>query len=227
VLATPLEAPPGTRAAYSDLGAIILGQAIERLYSASLAQLAARRIFHPLGMSGTRFLPPRSWLARIAPTEHDSWRGRLVHGEVHDENAAFLGGVSGHAGLFGSAKDLLRFGEWLLGRYRGDPAGSHEPVVTAATVRRFTTRQDLVAGSSRALGWDTPSLGGSAGTRLAPASFGHTGFTGTSIWIDPTRELVVVLLSNRVHPSRDNPRLAPLRALVADRVIGVLEGSVR
>jgi CubicO group peptidase (beta-lactamase class C family) len=227
VLATPLETLPGARAVYSDLGAITVGLVIERLYGERLSRLAEDRVFRPLGLGSTRYLPPRSWLPRVAPTENDPWRARVVHGEVHDENAAFLGGVSGHAGLFGSAEDLLRFGEWLLSRYHDAAPRGKEPRLSSATVRRFTARQDLVAGSSRALGWDTPSPGSSAGTRLAPGSFGHTGFTGTSIWIDPTRELVVVLLSNRVHPSRDNPRLAPLRGLVADRVVGTLEGSIR
>jgi CubicO group peptidase (beta-lactamase class C family) len=151
----------------------------------------------------------------------------VVHGEVHDENAAHLGGVSGHAGLFGSAEDLLAFGEWLLRRRHGDNLAPGEPSLSAAVVREFTSRQQVVSGSSRALGWDTPSAGSSAGTRLSATSFGHTGFTGTSIWIDPERRLVVVLLSNRVHPTRDNPRLAPLRALVANLVVGTLEGALR
>jgi CubicO group peptidase (beta-lactamase class C family) len=223
VVATPLDTPPGARMVYSDLGAITLGLALERLYRRPIRQLASRQILRPLGLRATRYRPPRSWRARIAPTEFDPWRGRLIHGEVHDENAAFLGGTSGHAGLFGSARDLLAFGEWLLARYRGDPGGRHSAPLRPETVREFTLRQHLVPGSSRALGWDTPSPGSSAGTRLAPSSFGHTGFTGTSIWIDPSRDLVVVLLSNRVHPTRENVRLLPLRPLVADRAVGALE----
>jgi CubicO group peptidase (beta-lactamase class C family) len=161
----------------------------------------------------------------------------MVRGEVHDENAAWLGGVAGHAGLFGSAVDLLTFGEWLLktagrqdGRTASDSAASSSylpsgrPAVLPAIAREFTRRQDLPAGSSRALGWDTPSPGSSAGHRLSPQSFGHTGFTGTSIWMDPTRQLVVVLLTNRIHPTRNNPRIGPLRVLVADRVVDLLEG---
>jgi CubicO group peptidase (beta-lactamase class C family) len=155
----------------------------------------------------------------------------VLRGEVHDENAAMLGGVSGHAGLFSDAEDLLTFGEWLLRRYDDQPAAGVDPIVgpwiSRATIREFTRRQDLVPSSSRALGWDTPSPGSSAGSRLSAQSFGHTGFTGTSIWIDPTRSLVIVLLSNRVHPSRENPRLGPLRAIVADRVVSTLLGELR
>jgi CubicO group peptidase (beta-lactamase class C family) len=224
VLATPLDTVPGVRMVYSDLGAILLGKVVEGLYRAPLDLLAQDRIFGPLRMKDTRYRPPKSWLSRIAPTERDPWRGRIVHGEVHDENAAFLGGVSGHAGLFGSTRDLLTFGEWLMSRVRGDTTwGPRLPHPT--TAQAFTRRQTLVPGSSRALGWDTPSPGSSAGNLLSDRSFGHTGFTGTSIWIDPTRALVIVLLSNRVHPTRNNPRLGPLRSLVADRVVEALEGS--
>ena len=224
VLATALDTLPGTRMVYSDLGAITLTRIIEGVFGAPVDRLFERRIARPLGLRDTRFRPPSSWLGRIAPTERDPWRGRVVQGEVHDENAAFLGGVSGHAGLFGTAEDLVTFGEWLLAEREG-AAGAHEhrPRIGTAIVREFTRRQEVVLGSSRALGWDTPSTGSSAGNRLSPMSFGHTGFTGTSIWIDPSRELVVVLLSNRVNPTRDNPRLAPLRGLVADRVVSALE----
>lgn len=228
VLSTPLDTVPGTRAVYSDLGAIILTRLIEAVYGESVDWLFARRVAGPLKLTGTRFRPPASWLNRIAPTERDPWRGRIVHGEVHDENAAFLGGISGHAGLFGTAEDLLGFGEWLLAARSGATSRRiRGPRLGAAVVREFTRRQDVVPGSSRALGWDTPSAGSSAGNRLSAESFGHTGFTGTSIWIDPTRRLVVVLLSNRVNPTRDNPRLAPLRGLVADRVVSVLEQEPR
>jgi beta-N-acetylhexosaminidase len=217
VNATPLNAAPGARTVYSDLGAIVLGEVIERVYGDRLDRLADRRIFGPLGMPSTRFRPPASWLPRIAPTEYDTvWRKRIVRGEVHDEKAAWLGGVAGHAGLFGSAVDVMQFGEWLLAQVRSDPVA-----------RAFVTRQSLVAGSSRALGWDTPATGNSAGTRLDPRSFGHTGFTGTSLWMDPSRELVIVLLTNHIHPTRNNPRIGPLRILLADRVVALLEGQGR
>lgn len=225
---TPLDTAPGVRMVYSDLGAIVLGEVVERVLGGRLDRLAQRRIFGPLEMRSTRFRPPASWLPRIAPTEYDTaWRKRIVRGEVHDEKAAWLGGVAGHAGLFASAPDLLTFGEWALSVLREPDrsrswANRKAPAVQPSVLREFIRRQYLVPGSSRALGWDTPSSGSSAGTRLDSLSFGHTGFTGTSIWIDPGRDLVIVLLTNRVHPSRDNSRLGPLRIAVADAVVNLL-----
>ena len=222
---TALDTTPGSRLVYSDLGAIILTQAVEGAFGRRLDSLLAARVFGPLGMTSTRFLPPADWLPRIAPTELDPWRGRVLRGEVHDENASRLGGVSGHAGLFSSAEDLMRFGEWLLAgvgrRSRAEAAGPLPP----ESLARFVRRQRLPPGTSRALGWDTPSEGSSAGRLLSGESFGHTGFTGTSIWIDPTRDLVIVLLSNRVHPTRDNARWGPVRRNVADRVVSGLFGE--
>jgi beta-N-acetylhexosaminidase len=225
VNALPLDSSPGTRMVYSDMGAIVLGEVVEQVYGDKLDRLAERRIFRPLGMQSTRFRPPESWLPRIAPTEYDTaWRKRVVRGEVHDEKAAWLGGVAGHAGLFGSATDLLTFGEWLLatGR-RADGKMGGGSLSLPSVLREFVRRQNVVPGSSRALGWDTPDSGNSAGTRLAPNSYGHTGFTGTSIWIDPSRELIIVLLTNRVHPTRNSPRIFPLRIAVADRAVALLE----
>jgi serine-type D-Ala-D-Ala carboxypeptidase len=207
---TPLDTLPGTRYVYSDLGAIVLTQAVEGVFHQRLDSLLATRVFEPRMMSSTRYLPPPEWLGRIAPTENDPWRGRVLRGEVHDENAARLGGVSGHAGLFSTVPDLLRFGEWLLAS--GKPDGN-------AVVGTFLKRQYIPPGSSRALGWDTPSEGSSSGSLLDSTSFGHTGFTGTSIWMDPTRELVIVLLTNRVHPTRENNRMGAVRRGVADRVV--------
>jgi CubicO group peptidase (beta-lactamase class C family) len=215
---TPLEAPPGTRFTYSDLGAIVLTQAVEWVYGTRIDSLLQARLFDSLHLADTRWLPPASWQARIAPTEDDPWRGHVLRGEVHDENAARLDGVSGHAGLFGSATDLLTFGEWLLGQRDTEPDLPKRPSVAPM----FFRRQDLPPGSSRALGWDTPSESSSAGSRLSDHAFGHTGFTGTSIWLDPDRRLVIVLLSNRVHPTRQNPRWAPVRAEVADLVVSTL-----
>lgn len=219
---TPLDTLPGTRYLYSDLGAILLTQAVEAVFQQRLDSLLAVRLFEPLGMSSTRFLPPAELHYRIAPTENDPWRGRILRGEVHDENAARLGGVSGHAGLFSTVPDLLRFAEWLL-RQREDRAVRGEPSVEPITAHWFFARQFLPAGSSRALGWDTPSDGSSAGRMLDVSSIGHTGFTGTSIWIDPTRELVIVLLTNRVHPTRENNRMGPVRRGIADRVVQGIE----
>ncbi|MBP6668159.1 MAG: beta-lactamase family protein [Gemmatimonadales bacterium] len=220
--ATPLAATPGDTFVYSDLGAILLTQAVEQALGARIDTLVQRLLADPLHLRETRYLPPPSWRHRIAPTEDDPWRGRVLRGEVHDENAARLDGVSGHAGLFSSARDLLRIGDWLLeglGTARDAPcAGAALPPGPAA-LSGFIRRQDLPPGSSRALGWDTPSGVSSAGTLMSRTSFGHTGFTGTSIWIDPTRRLVVVLLANRVHPTRDNPRFGPVRGQVADRVV--------
>jgi CubicO group peptidase (beta-lactamase class C family) len=150
------------------------------------------------------------YFARIAPTEIDSVRGGLVSGKVHDENAWAIGGVSGHAGLFSTARDLTIFAQMLLngGEYNG------VRIVKASTLARWTAPQSRT--SSRALGWDTPSKGSSAGNFFSPRSFGHTGFTGTSIWIDPETNLFVILLTNRVNPTRNNNRHVPLRRAVAD-----------
>jgi CubicO group peptidase (beta-lactamase class C family) len=180
VNALPLDSAPGKRMVYSDMGAIVLGEVIARAYGDQLDRLAERRLFRPLGMRSTRFRPPESWLPRIAPTEYDTaWRKRIVRGEVHDEKAAWLGGVAGHAGLFGSAVDLLAFGEWLLQTGRWDDGKTGRGVKRLPSVlREFTRRQNIVPGSSRALGWDTPDTGNSAGARLAPSSFGHTGSRG-------------------------------------------------
>jgi CubicO group peptidase (beta-lactamase class C family) len=214
---TPLDTTPGSVALYSDVGAIILTRAIELVFGERIDSLLHRRVFTPLELLSLQYLPPAAWHHRIAPTELDPWRGRMLRGEVHDENAAAMEGVSGHAGLFGSVEDVLTFAESMIEKWNeGHPL-----------VREFTRRQDLVLGSSRALGWDTPSLDGSAGRSLSTSSFGHTGFTGTSLWIDPQHRLAIVLLSNRVHPTRNNPRWAPVRAAVADLVMTTLAEEIR
>ena len=216
VNAMPLDTAPTVRMVYSDMGAIVLGQVVERVLGGRLDRLAQERIFKPLRMGSTGFRP--SQIERVAATENDTtWRKRVVRGEVHDEKAAWLHGVAGHAGLFGSALDLLTFGEWLLAQVQGG----------APVAREFVRRQDIVAGSSRALGWDTPSPGSSAGTLLGPGSYGHTGFTGTSMWTDPGRGLVIVLLTNRVNPTRNNPAIFPLRIAVADAVVRLLASEMQ
>jgi CubicO group peptidase (beta-lactamase class C family) len=224
VMAMDLEGEPGTRCVYSDLGFVLLGEILERLAGASLDSVARARVLDPLEMWDTRYCPAPELRPRIAPTERDHWRGRLLHGEVHDENAFAMGGVAPHAGLFGTAGDLGRLARMLLA------GGTHEGrrLVSSATVALFTRRVEI-PGVTRALGWDTPTDGvtarssvpgrpgySSAGSLLSPRSFGHTGFTGTSLWIDPERELYVVLLSNRVHPSRENDRIREVRARLAD-----------
>ncbi len=210
---------PDTQSVYSDLGEILLGEVLERVAGEPIDAFARRRILDPLGMKDTLFRPGPELLPRIAPTENDPWRGRVLRGEVHDENAFALGGVSAHAGLFGTAPDLARFAQMLLNGGVYD----HRRIVSRATLDRFTRRAD-VPGSSRALGWDTPSPGSSAGSLLSPDSFGQTGFTGTSIWIDPERRLFVILLTNRVHPTRENDAVPKVvRAAVADAVVRALE----
>jgi beta-glucosidase-like glycosyl hydrolase/CubicO group peptidase (beta-lactamase class C family) len=215
IVGMDLDYEPGSKSVYSDLGVILLGEILERVAGESLETFAKRRLFVPLGMKDTGYRPPPQLLPRIAPTEQDDkWRKRLVRGEVHDENAFALGGIAPHAGLFGSAPDLARFAQMLLNGGVYD----HKRLVSRATVERFTRRAG-VPGSSRALGWDTPSEGSSAGTLLSARSFGHTGFTGTSMWMDPERKLFVILLSNRVHPSRENNAIREVRRAVADAVV--------
>jgi len=208
---------------------IVLTQAVEAVYHERLDSLLARRVFQPLGMTSVGFLPTAE-RARIAPTELDPWRGRVLRGEVHDENAARLDGVSGHAGLFGSAPDLLTFAEWILGLWAGTACRrvpSSPALPCGPTIEEFTRRQNIIPGSHRALGWDTPSPGSSAGDLLSPESIGHTGFTGTSLWIDPVHQLAIVLLSNRVNPTRDNSAWAPVRATIADLVMTTLFEDLR
>ena len=206
-LASNLDTVPGARYVYSDLSAITLAAIIEKLYHQRLDRLFAERVAQPLGLARMRFLPPGSWRNEIAATEIESvpFHGpTALRGEVHDENAWWLGGVSGHAGLFSDADDLLRFGEWALAGSLGRHwDGALQPPAEFAT---WTIRQDRPAGSSRAIGWDTPSGVSSAGSYMSARSFGHTGFTGTSIWIDPSRDIVIVLLTNRVNPTRNTPR---------------------
>ncbi len=227
VMATALDTVPGARYAYSDLGAITLGKVVEAASDTDLDTFLAARLFGPLGMTRTRFNPPASWTDEIAPTEMDPWRGRIVRGEVHDENAARLGGISGHAGVFSNGPDLIRFGLWLLDAYHGRLQPNAAVYLPEEVVRTFTARQNDPEGSTRALGWDTPSDQGrsSAGRSMSRQSYGHTGFTGTSVWTDPEREIVVVLLTNRVHPTRDNLAISRVRGEVADLVVAALEGN--
>jgi CubicO group peptidase (beta-lactamase class C family) len=229
IAAAPLEYTPRTKMVYSDYGAIMLGFIVERVSGQSIDRFLQQRVFGPLGMRDTGYDPP-SWTAgtgdpaaaadawvrlraRIAPTEIDTtFRMAHVHGRVHDENAFALGGVAGHAGLFSSARDLAVFAQMLLG---GGSYGGQR-LIDEKVVREFTRRQSDL--SSRALGWDTPSERSSAGDWFTAASFGHTGFTGTSIWMDPERDVFVVLLTNRVDPTRDNQRHIALRRDLADAV---------
>jgi serine-type D-Ala-D-Ala carboxypeptidase len=194
VISTPLFATPGQYFEYSDLGADMLGFIVEAVSGEKLDRFLDTRVFGPLGMSDTRFRPDASLRGRIAPTELNPPRGYPLRGEVHDENAYALGGVAGHAGLFSTASDLAVFAQMLLngGSYNGTR------IVADSTVKLFTRR----AAGTRALGWDTCGGKGSCGTYLSASAYGHTGFTGTSLWIDPEREMFVVLLTNRVHAAR-------------------------
>ena len=214
---TPLDTLPGVRMVYSDIGAILLGKIIERVSGETLDGYLARHVFEPLGMRDTRYRPPAALLTRIAPTEIDPWRGRHLRGEVHDENAAALGGVSGHAGLFSTAHDLDRLARVYLNGGTLDGAR----LASAATIRQFTTVWDSTF-SSRALGWDTPSTNSSGGHYLLRPAFGHTGYTGTSLWIAPQHDLYVLLLTNRVNPTREHSKIGPVRVAVADAAMRAL-----
>lgn len=224
IRATPLDTLPGARTVYSDLGLILLGEILESVLGAPLDQLVTERVTGPLGMVGARYRPPDSWRSIIAPTERDPWRGRILRGEVHDENAAHLGGVAGHAGLFGSTRDLIRFGEWLVAaaRSEGVVTSGESWWVPGAIAREFMTRPEVEAGSSRALGWDTPNPQLWPCRIVPPHAVWHTGFTGTAIWVIPSSQLVIVLMTNRVHPTRENNRHVALRREVASRIFALV-----
>jgi len=218
IFVEPLEYEPGTKEIYSDLGIILVAEIIERLTGRTLEDLAKSFIFATLGMKDTMYRPQKKLWPSIAPTEiDDTLRHRLVQGEVHDENAFAIGGVSGHAGIFSTAPDLAAFCQMLLngGVY------AHQRILRRATVAQFTTPQQL-SGGTRTLGWAVPTEGGSSGHYFSAHSFGHTGFTGTSIWIDPDRQLFVVLLTNRVHPTRENMKIAKVRVALHDAVMQAL-----
>src|SRR5882762_3089100 len=218
IFAEPLDYEPGTKEVYSDLGIILMAEIIERLTGRTLDDLANSYIFSLLGMQDTMYRPARKLWPQIAPTEIDNnLRHRLVQGEVHDENAFAIGGVSGHAGLFSTAPDLAAFCQMLLngGVY------AHQRILRRATIAQFTTPQQL-SGGTRTLGWAVPTEGGSSGHYFSAHSFGHTGFTGTSIWIDPDRQLFVVLLTNRVHPTRENTKIQQVRVALHDAVLQAL-----
>ena len=193
VIHEPLTSEPGAEYVYSDLGAILMAQIVERVTRQTLDIFLQEALFEPLRMRDTGFNPSPDVLSRIAPTENDAWRGRMVHGEVHDENAFHLGGVSGHAGLFSSARDLATFAGWMLLNF-SDQNDEGLPSISGDSLRKWTARQPGPEGSNRALGWQKPVPGGgnSGGSLLSEQSFGHTGFTGTSIWMDPTNDLYLV-----------------------------------
>jgi CubicO group peptidase (beta-lactamase class C family) len=241
----PLTAAPGTRAEYSDIGFIILGVALERIAGEPLDAFCQREIFGPLGMSNTTFNPPTEMRRQIPPTADErselhgadapaseppiaeitpggssnkrrsTFRNRIIQGEVQDENASVLGGVAGHAGLFATAEDVARFAHAML------EGGT--PILRPETVALFTRREPHPAGTTRTLGWDTPSNPSQSGKHFGPNSYGHLGYTGTSLWIDPDRQLSITLLTNRTWPDCANQAIKQLRPKFHDAVIEAMK----
>jgi CubicO group peptidase (beta-lactamase class C family) len=219
VMEEPLLRAPGLRVEYSDLNGMLLGWIVEAASGERLDAFARRRIFAPVGMSETRFAPPRAVWRRTAPA--GVWRGTPVAGRVHDQHADRLGGVAGHAGLFSTGLDLARYAQLLL---RGGRTSLCTPLFRESTALEFTRP----AAKGRALGWEMrdSTTADNTGTRLSAATYGHTGFTGTSLWIDPERDLFVILLTNRVYAPRARRSITELRAVrgrVADAAVGLLE----
>jgi len=252
---TSLSTDPGTHAEYSDIGFIVLGAALERIAGESLDVFCQREVFGPLGMYTTTFNPPKESRAKIPPTADESseqkcsadtpfdrlragsvretqtpatlpgaspqarstFRQRIIQGEVQDENAYILGGVAGHAGLFSSAEDLARFAHAMLVGGR--------PILRPESIALFTRRESTPAGTSRALGWDTPSSPSQSGKYFGPRSFGHLGYTGTSLWIDPDRQLSITLLTNRTWPDCANQAIKQVRPAFHDAVVEALEND--
>jgi serine-type D-Ala-D-Ala carboxypeptidase len=236
-LKLPLTAAPGTRAEYSDIGFILLGVALERLAEEPLNVFCQREIFGPLGMSNTTFNPPTETRARIPPTADErrqaestrvsapvhashkpcsTFRNRVIQGEVQDENAWVLGGVAGHAGLFSTAVDLAKFAHAML--------QGRNSVLRPETVALFTRREPTPVGTSRSLGWDTPSHPSQSGKYFGPKSYGHLGYTGTSLWIDPDRQLSITLLTNRTWPDCSSQAIKQVRPKFHDAIIEALDG---
>lgn len=246
---TPLAADPAARAVYSDIGFIILGIALERLADESLDRFCQREIFAPLGMTNTTFNPPAELREKIAPTaderesssgadSHDherpgreistpqiqsgtnqqelrsTFRNKIIQGEVQDENGYILGGVAGHAGLFSSALDVAQFAQCML--------NGGKPVFRPETISLFTRRESAPAGTSRALGWDTPSSPSQSGKYFSEQSFGHLGYTGTSLWIDPVRRVSITLLTNRTWPDCANQAVKQVRPRFHDVIMEAL-----
>ncbi len=225
----PLVEPVGGRCLYSDLGFILLGEILERATGQEWSALCHDVVFPRLGIEGLFYMSEDGPTGRVsvvgrqfAATEQDMWRGRLLRGEVHDENAAVMGGVSSHAGLFGTAEAAARaVSPWLVA-----VRGKALPI-PASWAKEFVRKQGIDPYGSWALGWDTPSTGpgvapSSSGQFFSPTAFGHLGYAGTSIWVDPEQDLIVVLLTNRVHPTRKNDRIRQFRPAIHDVVFQTL-----
>jgi len=220
-LRLPLEAPPGSRAEYSDPGFILLGQALEAIAGETLQVFCARQVFAPLGMTSTCFRPPADWRSAIPPTEEDTtFRRRIIQGEVQDENCFILGGAAGHAGLFSNALDPLLYAQCLL-------TPQAKQLFTEESIQLFTTRSGLPPGSSRALGWDTPSQPSSSGRFFSRHSAGHLGYAGTSLWIDFDRQVTIVLVTNRSWPDRQSQAIRSVRPAFHDAVMQALGEAPR
>jgi CubicO group peptidase (beta-lactamase class C family) len=216
----PLVYPTGSKSLYSDLGFILLGEIIEKVTQKSLDEFCEEKIFVPLKMRDTFFLPlyterqiQITKTRRIASTENCPWRGRVLRGEVQDENAHVMGGVAGHAGLFGTAEDLCTFLKAMLKSLQ-----SQNGFLPQSMAKVFVTRQSRIPDTCWALGWTTPSEPSTSGQFFSARSFGHLGFTGTSVWVDPDADLIVILLTNRVHPSRENDQIRLFRPFIHDLI---------
>ena len=227
MFSTPLDTLPGVRMVYSDIGAYMLGKLVERMTGQTLDAYVHEHVFVPLKMDETMYKPPASLLPRIAPTEFDPRRGGLVRGKVHDERAYYLGGVSAHAGIFSSAHDLARLARMYLNG--GDARRRARRATRDDRAVHRVHRLDVL---EPRLGWQKPDLPGMkfaspssawAGHLMSTRAFGHTGFTGTSIAIDPSRDLFVVLLSNRVDPTRNNNKITEVRRQLADSVVSAFD----
>jgi CubicO group peptidase (beta-lactamase class C family) len=214
--AVPLTPAPGSRAEYSDIGFILLGQALGRLTHEPLDQFCHREIVARLNLKTACFNPPAGWKSSIPPTEDDrTFRHRLIQGEVNDENASVMGGVAGHAGCFSTAKDVSIFAHCML--------HGGIPLVRGDTLELFTRRENFPPGTSRTLGWDTPSQPSQSGKYFSSRSYGHLGYTGTSLWIDPDRQLSVTLLTNRTWPDRGSQLIKQIRPAFHDAIVEAID----
>uniref|UniRef100_UPI00131B3DB7 serine hydrolase domain-containing protein n=1 Tax=Acidobacterium sp. S8 TaxID=1641854 RepID=UPI00131B3DB7 len=219
-LQMPLEAAPGARADYSDIGFILLGKALEVLSGDHLSRFFQREIFTPLELASACFCPSIQIRPQIPPTVNDTeFRKRVIQGEVHDEHAFVLGGCAGHAGLFANSLDVLKFAACILNHGR---TAEGQQLFRPSTVQLFATRQIEPQGTSRALGWDTPTMPSSSGQFFSKDSIGHLGYTGASLWIDPQRKLAVVLLTNRTWPDRSSKLIQQVRPAFHDAVVASL-----